>query len=201
MNTAMTTTGEASLQDNLMKKLMARAEGAIKEVFLDALGEEEIKQMAHSAVEDFIHGSPAKRYIIENKNIYLSTPDALPPKGKLTVPWEKAGYYNVTMTLPNAEYDPSKDPSTLQGMLRQILVEMVQKNFLDQIKASPEMALVHSGARDEWNCAMPVFKEFIDDYLNKNMATIIRAEREAMLHRAVVTVLSQMNSAGQFPRY
>lgn len=197
----VTAAGEALMATSmveLMEKLRLKADKAIKEVFLDSLTPEQYKMLVTEAVDDFVNGTKSKRFKRIVESIYMRSADDKPPDGRILREWAGNSSYNVEFMRPNPDYDPALDPETLPGMIRAILREKVNKEFVKEIIGSPEMEQVWN-TQGGFGGGYHVFEKFITKFLTENWETIMLAERKAMLSGVMGTLLSSLQSQAGRP--
>jgi hypothetical protein len=208
MNTNIVTEAGQAIQSEaanaFMEKLMDKSRNAIRDAFLESLSDEQYKAFVAREMDTFINGNQQERYLTtqESQTIYSKDQyDNLAAQFVVETPYREdtKGYQQHVVyykRVPNTKYDPSKDKDTLPGMIREIIRSQVNKDMVNEIMNSPEMKTNITGAIGPGGGCMSIFEDFITKYLNENMHLIIKAEREMMLHTAIMNVLNQLRNNG-----
>lgn len=215
MNTSLTLTPvgavpTAALDGNaLMEKLRAKATNAVRDAFLDSLSPDEYNAFITQAVDEFINGPFSKRFTMKTERELIHSKDDYDRIAKIATIQEewrepKTGaysygemHYTITRTVPIAGYDPTQDPGTLPGMIRQLIREQVNKDMLTEIMASPEMKQKFVPDGGPFSSGYHVFEGFVTKFLQDNMSMILQKEREAMISNVIQMTLNNLRNGGR----
>lgn len=189
--------------DALMAKLVDRAQVAVKEAFLDSLTDEQYSIFVRQAMDRFLYGDPAKRFkwVLKERKWHIEDPAKLDETTRIAKNYYQSGWdgpkeYQVEVRELNDSYIADNDPGTFPGMLRAMIQDYAKKNFLQEFDKNPkfQQVMVEVQGEGSWINAVPYFEQFLEDFLKKNLMTIMHAQWGMMLNSATSKFMSDLRN-------
>jgi hypothetical protein len=211
MNAPVATTGGqkalATSAEELMAKMVERAKHAVKEAFLDSLTDEQYQHFVAQAMDEFLYGPPEKRFkwVRQDRPRYLKSADELGDELRLAQGWKQdwdgPKEYSVEARCLNEAYNAANDPGTFPGMLRSMLQDYAKESFLKDIESNPKMQTTMQSVQtaDGFTTSFQYFEKFMEEFLVKNMVTIMHAQWGMMLSNTVGRVMTDLRNGVSRP--